>query len=63
MSNIQKIKSIKAEIAEISKKIVNKDYDTEQSKHDLQKRRWILKRTLSAIEAGEDCGYLDIFQN
>lgn len=63
MSNIQKIKSIKAEIAEISKKIVDKDYETLQDKHDLQKKRWILKRTLTAIETGEDCGYLDIFQN
>lgn len=63
MSNVAKIKSIKAEIAEISKHIVNQDYQTAQEKHDLQKRKWILKRMLSAIEAGEDYGYLDIFQN
>ena len=63
MSNIQKIKEIKAEKAAISKKIIDKDYDTAQDKHDLQKKRWILKRTLTAIELGEDCGYLDIFQS
>lgn len=61
MSNIEKIKEIKAEIAAISKKIVDKAYETLDEKHELQKKRWLLKRMLSAIENGEDCGYLDIF--
>ena len=61
MNNIEKIKEIKAEIAAISKKIVDKTYETLDEKHELQKKRWLLKRMLSAIERGEDSGYLDLF--
>ncbi len=61
MSNVEKIKEIKAEIAEISKKIVDKAYETLDEKHELQKKRWLLKRMLSAIETGESYGYLDLF--
>ena len=62
MNNIQKIKEIKAEIAEISKQITEKTFETLDDKHELQKKRWLLKRMLSAIENGEDCGYLDLFK-
>lgn len=61
MSNIEKIKSIKNDIAALSKKIIEKQYETTEEKHKLQKKRWLLKRMLSAIENGEDCGYLDLF--
>ena len=62
MSNVQKIKEIKAEIAGISKQIMDKAYDTLDGKHELQKKRWLLKRLLLAIENEEDCSYLDIFR-
>ena len=62
MSNVQKIEAIKAEISEISKRITEKTYVTLEEKHELQKKRWLLKRTLSAIENGSDCGYLDLFR-
>lgn len=63
MSNVQRIKEVKAEIAGISKKIVEKAYDSLEEKHELQKRRWLLKRLLSAIEAGTDSSYLELFMN
>ncbi len=61
MSNTEKIKSIKDDIAATSRKIVEKQYKTAEEKHELQKKRWLLKRMLSAIENGEDYGYLDLF--
>ena len=61
MSNIEKIKSIKDDIAALSRIIVEKQYETAEEKHELQKKRWLLKRMLSAIENGEDCSYLDLF--
>ena len=61
MSNFEKIKSIKDEITAISQRIVEKRYETADEKHELQKRRWLLKRMLSAIENSEDYRYLDLF--
>ena len=61
MSDIERIKEIKEEIAAISKKIVDKAYETLDEKHELQKKRWLLKRMLSAIESGENYGYLGLF--
>lgn len=61
MSNIEKIKSIKNDIAALSKKIAEKKYETAEERHELQKKRWLLKRMLSAIENGEDGSYLNLF--
>ena len=62
MNTIEKMESIKNEIAEVSKRIVDKDYKTVDEKHELQKKRWLLKRMLSAIQDGSDSSYLSLFE-
>ena len=62
MDNIEKINSIKNEIAVLSKKLVEKKYESLDEKHELQKKRWLLKRMLSAIENDEAYGYLELFK-
>ena len=63
MDNIAKIKGIKEEIAALSAKIVGQQYNTADEKHELQKRRWLLKRMLSSIENDTDSSYLNLFKN
>ena len=62
MSNIEKINNIKDEIAMLSKQIVDKQYKTLDEKHELQKKRWLLKRMLSAIQDGSDSSYLNLIK-
>ena len=48
------IEAVKAEIEAIRQRINSGDYENPQEKHDLEKRRWLLKKHLAALEAGLD---------
>ena len=38
------IPEVKARLAELGQKLVNKDYETPQDKHNIHRERWILKQ-------------------
>ena len=48
------IEAIKAEIEALRQRINNGDYKDPAEKHELEKQRWLLKKHLSALEAGLD---------
>ena len=48
------IESVKAEIEALRQRINNRDYKDPAEKHELEKRRWLLKKHLAALQAGLD---------
>ena len=48
------IEAVKAEIEALRQRINSGDYNNPQEKHELEKRRWLLKKHLAALEARLD---------
>ena len=48
------IEAVKAEIEALRQRINSGDYKNPQEKHELEKRRWLLKKHLAALEARLD---------
>ena len=59
MANYSNIKEVKARLEELGKRLVNKDYETPQEKHDIHRERWILKNQLAALEQGNTSYFID----
>ena len=53
------IPEVKARLAELGQKLVNKDYETPQDKHNIHRERWILKHQLEALENGSESYFID----
>ena len=53
MENSQ-IEAVKAEIEALRQRIKDGDYQDPVEKHELDKKRWLLKKQLAALEAGLD---------
>ena len=48
------IESVRAEIEALRQRINDGNYRNPAEKHELEKRRWLLKKHLAALEAGLD---------
>ena len=59
MSNYSNINEVKKRLAEIGKKLVNKEYDTPDDKNMLHRERYILKQQLAALERGGTSYFID----
>ena len=59
MANYSNIKDVKARLEELGKRLVNKDYETPQEKHNIHRERWILKNQLAALERGSSSYFID----
>lgn len=59
MANYSNIKDVKARLEELGKRLVNKDYETPQEKHNIHRERWILKNQLAALEQGNTSYFID----
>jgi len=59
MANYSNIKEVKARLEELGKRLVNKDYETPQEKHNIHRERWILKNQLAALEQGNTSYFID----
>ncbi len=59
MANYSNIKDEKARLEELGKRLVNKDYETPQEKHNIHRERWILKNQLAALERGSSSYFID----
>ncbi len=54
MMKNKQIEATKAEIDALRQRINDRDYKDPAEKHELEKRRWLLKKHLAALEAGLD---------
>lgn len=59
MANYSNIKEVKARLEELGQRLVNKDYNSPQEKHNIHRERWILKNQLAALESGNTSYFID----
>lgn len=59
MADYSNINDVKARLAELGQRLLNKDYETPQDKHNLHRERYILKQQLAALERGGTSYFID----
>ena len=59
MADYTNINDVKARLAELGQKLVNKDYDSPEEKNALHRERYILKHQLAALQEGNTSYFID----
>ena len=59
MADYRNINDVKARLAELGQKLLNKEYQTPEDKNRLHRERYILKHQLAALEQGGTSYFID----